>query len=374
MRIHIIFDVFLTKDGRRKSIGGVETYISNLCNVFLHHGYEVSVYQISNQDFEKEYDGIKVYGYSIPANKRRGKHLLEKCRMYFDYKQDIVIFGNDLITCHAKNMRSITIQHGVFWDIPRRSCNSNLLFGIKYIIKCLEAWSIIKRASYSDRLICVDYNFLNWYRAVVPFSRIKMHVIPNFTRIAEYNVKPSDLDPNLPVKIIFARRFWDYRGTRIFLGAAQRLLSTYKNIDITLAGDGPDEGMLRHALEQYENIHFITYDSKESLFIHADMDIAVVPTLASEGTSLSLLEAMSAQCAVVCTNVGGMTNIVIDGYNGTMVNPDSGSLYEAIDALIVDADLRKKLADTAYKTAKEGFSFERWEASWIKVIESFEEV
>ena len=104
------------------------------------------------------------------------------------------------------------------------------------------------------------------------------------------------------------------------------------------------------------------------------MDIAVVPTLASEGTSLSLLEAMSAQCAVVCTNVGGMTNIVIDGYNGTMVNPDSGSLYEAIDALIVDADLRKKLADTAYKTAKEGFSFERWEASWIKVIESFEEV
>lgn len=51
---------------------------------------------------------------------------------------------------------------------------------------------------------------------------------------------------------------------------------------------------------------------------------------------------MAAGCAVICTNVGGMTNIIIDGYNGLMINPDEDSLYKALDRLIEDKLLRGK--------------------------------
>ncbi len=374
MRVHIIFDLFLTWDASRKSIGGIETYISNLCNVIARMGNSVSVYQVGNFAFEKEIDGVKVYGYPIANEKNRGKYLLERCKEHFDYDHDIVIFGNDVISQPAKGMRSITIQHGIFWDIPRRECNHDIVYFAKFLVQCIEAWTHVKSVSYSDMLVCVDYNFVNWYRAVTPYPKTKMTVIPNFTKIADPIVKPTVENPNQPVKIMFARRFWNYRGTRIFMEASKKLLAKYPNIQITLAGDGPDEELLKRELGGYQNVEFITYGSSESLKIHADKDIAVVPTLASEGTSLSLLEAMSAQCAVVCTNVGGMTNIVIDGYNGLMISPDADSLYSALSQLVEDAELRRTLSEKAYETVKRGFSLDRWQDAWEKVLKSMEAV
>lgn len=372
MRVHIIFDLFLTWDGSHKSIGGIETYISNLCSVITRMGHAASVYQVGNFTFEKEFDGVKVFGYPIANQKNRGKYLLERCKEHFDYDKDVVIFGNDVIAQPSPGMRSITIQHGIFWDIPRRECSNDLVYLAKFVVQCIETWSHVKSVSHSDRLVCVDYNFGNWYRAVTPFPKTKMTVIPNFTKIADPIVKPTRNDPAQPVRIMFARRFWDYRGTRIFLAAAKRLLEKYSSIEITLAGDGPDEELLKRELAGHPNVRFITYESHESLDIHADKDIAVVPTLASEGTSLSLLEAMSAQCAVVCTNVGGMTNIVIDGYNGLMISPDVDSLYEAMCKLIDDANLRQELSDKAYETVQKGFSLERWQDAWEGVIRSME--
>ena len=99
------------------------------------------------------------------------------------------------------------------------------------------------------------------------------------------------------------------------------------------------------------------------------MDIAVVPTTGSEGTSLSLLEAMASGCAVVCTNVGGMTNIVLSGYNGLMISPEEDELFDALATLIEDASLRARLQSNAYTCAKEAFSLKRWQDCWEKVIE-----
>ena len=129
---------------------------------------------------------------------------------------------------------------------------------------------------------------------------------------------------------------------------------------------------MKSELEEFENVKFIRYESHESLEIHQDKDIAVIPTIGSEGTSLSLLEAMTAQCAVICTNVGGMTNIVLDNYNGLMINPDENSLYNAMKKLILDEKLRQKLSQRAYVTVKEGFSYDIWKEKWISVLKELE--
>ena len=77
---------------------------------------------------------------------------------------------------------------------------------------------------------------------------------------------------------------------------------------------------------------------------------------------------MAAECAVVCTNVGGMTNIVIDGYNGLMVNPDVEELYRALSRLVTDADLRTRVAENGFESVKGGFSLEQWENKWTNVL------
>ena len=132
---------------------------------------------------------------------------------------------------------------------------------------------------------------------------------------------------------------------------------------------GPDEVYLKEKLGKWSGaVRFITYKSDESISIHEKCDIAVVPTIGYEGTSLSLLEAMACKCAVICTNVGGMTNVVIDHYNGLMINPNSNQLFYAIEELIENAELRAALAEKGYETVSKAFSLDKWKNKWEMII------
>mgnify|MGYP002461740223 FL=1 len=125
---------------------------------------------------------------------------------------------------------------------------------------------------------------------------------------------------------------------------------------------------MRGRLEAYDNVEFTVYESADSLKIHQNQHVAVVPTVGSEGTSLSLLEAMSAGCSPICTNVGGMTNIVINGYNGLMISPNADALYQAMKNLVEDEALRLRLAEKARETVCLGFSYDKWKDEWLKIL------
>ena len=150
--------------------------------------------------------------------------------------------------------------------------------------------------------------------------------------------------------------------------ATQRLLRRHANTTFTFAGEGPDEPWLRKQFAGEERVTFCRYRPEETLGFHGGHHIAVVPSIGSEGTSLSVAEAMAAGCSVVATAVGGITNMVIHGYNGLLVMPDADSLYEALAGLIVDPELRCQLGKRALDTARVSFSRERWEGQWCDVL------
>lgn len=367
MRVHCIYPNYLTPDGSDMSIGGIQTYITNLIEVSKGLGYEFIVYQRATVRFDKEQNGARVCGI-VCSPKQAPKMLLAACLKEFDVEKDILLFGTDTyIRKTPVGVKSIGIQHGIFWDKPERQGCSRLWYFAEFAYKCWRSWRTVKRIERVKRLVCVDYNFPNWYRALVAHPRITTTVIPNFAEIATDNTAKQEKDDC--IRIIFARRFFLHRGTRVFGRATKRLLEEHDNLEITVAGTGPDEQWLHDTLDQYDGVRFITYGSDESLAVHKDKHIAVVPTTGSEGTSLSLLEAMSAGCAVVCTGVGGMTDIVIDGYNGLMVNPSEEDVYRAVKRLVEDAALRQTLARRGYDTVKNGFSLENWQEKWKQVLQ-----
>ena len=174
---------------------------------------------------------------------------------------------------------------------------------------------------------------------------------------------------------MFARRFEKFRGTRIFGEAISRILDEYNNIEVTVAGWGSDASWLHEKLDKYSNVKFITYDATDSLKIHEDKHIAIVPTTGSEGTSLSMMEAMSSQCAVIISDVGGMTNVVIDKFNGRIVPAgDSEALYIVIKELINNPQERDKIAIQGYKTIESGFSYNKWKQDWIEVLQNIKKI
>jgi len=366
MNVHIIYDNYLKPDGSEMSIGGIQTYILELQKIIRSLGHSVTIHQRSDIAFEKTFDDCVVKGYPLRVNRRMRKQLISSSLRCIDQSKDLVIFGCETNAVRKLKCETIGIQHGIFWDKPGNSTESKYCDFKVFVKKAVKAFLTTSRIKNVDTLVCVDYNFVNWYRALVDFPRVNLTVIPNFCKVpVDQFDKPYDR-----INIIFARRFFQYRGTRIFAHAIKRICQEYPNIYVTIAGSGPDEEYLKNTLKG-DRYDFIQYNSSESLSIHRDKHIAVIPTLGSEGTSLSLLESMAAGCVPVCTNVGGMTNIILDHFNGLMISPDEEQLYNAIKELVNDDNLRLHLAFDAYRTAKDAFNYENWRSKWEQIIKMF---
>lgn len=365
MTVHIIYENFLKPDGEGFNIGGIETYILNLSNLFNKLGYSVNIYQKGIFEFEKKFKSFTVIGVEKRNIHTFKYKLFNACRKRCKKDSDIIIFASDEFIIKTSGYKTMSIQHGISWDIPQMS-HSSMSYLIGFLRKLFLAWRIITRVNKVGTLVCVDYNFVNWYRALTLFPKTKLKVITNFTSIPDsLPKKTGDI-----INIIFARRFQPYRGTRLFSRAIERILREYSNINVLFAGEGPDESYIHSLFDKDARVKFTKYNSNESLMIHSKMDIAVVPTIGSEGTSLSLLEAMAARCAVVATNVGGLTNILIDKYNGLLIDADEESLYLAIKSLIDSPELRLKLSNRGYETVSEAFSLSKWETEWKNLITS----
>lgn len=366
--VHIILGAYYLFDENRIVYGGVQTYFTNLMPLFQSKGFNCKVYQPDKLrgKVTLPYCELTAYDVSKISNpKKQSEYILKDIMKIYNDSTDVLLFSTDALNCKNNVTRSIAVQHGVYWDIPNHvdyTPDMNALYSFK---KVFTTYQILKRNNNVKKIVCVDYNFINWFKAVSAYQAIPMTVIPNFTPIAPVCEKEND-----KVRIMFARRLRNHRGANLFADAMAKLLPKYPDVELTIAGHGPEEQYMRKKLADFEKqVIFTRYKAEDSLKIHKDKHIAVVPTVGSEGTSLSLLEAMSAQCAVVCTSVGGLSNIVIDEFNGLIVTPDVNSICEALEKLIVNIAYRKELAQHGYETVKQGFSYDKWKEKWLKVID-----
>lgn len=365
-RVCILYRKYLTADGSNMTIGGIQTYIHALSELISDMGLDVYVFQYANSTFEKRINNTTVIGVDVKGirnEKRKKKKILAKSMVGFNVNEDVLLFACESMVVSSVAKKSIAVQHGISWDVREHEHFSNLLNNLYLFKKAIKAFLLIERIQKVKKLICVDHNFVNWYRTQVAHDKSSFHVIPNYTKIME--PKKQDQDT---VRIIFARRFVERRGTRLFAEAVYPILQMHGNVYVTIAGEGPDQKWLENKFKNEERVNFIKYEYFESLKIHSEHDIAVVPTIGSEGTSLSLLEAMASSCAVIATNVGGITNVLLDNFNGLLVNPEEKQLRQALEKLVINKKLREKLSANAYHTVLESFNFDLWKDRWRKVL------
>ena len=85
-----------------------------------------------------------------------------------------------------------------------------------------------------------------------------------------------------------------------------------------------------------------------------------IPSGDTEGQGVVLLEAFAARLCVVATRVGGISEVVEDGYTGMLVeahNPQQ--LAATIEKLLSDSNLRKGLAENAHAKVKKDYQWEK---------------
>jgi glycosyltransferase involved in cell wall biosynthesis len=222
-----------------------------------------------------------------------------------------------------------------------------------------------------DVCVSVDSNSKNVIQAIIPGEQRKIKVIPNFVDTEKFTPGEKTWKGT---RVLFPRRMHILRGQNPFMRAAKEFEND-PDYSFIACGQMIEE---REELELTAKIHRVHKNLLQMWVPMEDMpdlyqrsDIAVIPTIASEGTSLSLAESMSSGLPVIASNVGGLQQMVIDGYNGLVFDPDHDSLADKIREL-EDPKLRAKFGKRNREMAIDGFDISIWRRKWLEVIRGFD--
>jgi len=129
---------------------------------------------------------------------------------------------------------------------------------------------------------------------------------------------------------------------------------------LVIAGGGVQERRLRRLAEGHDNVRVVgvVASAAERLDLLRGADAFVLPSTA-EGLALSMLEAMSAGCAVVATDVGEDGAALGDAGIHIPVRPLDPHLPDALRTLRDDAALRAALGERARARAVAHYGLER---------------
>ena len=82
--------------------------------------------------------------------------------------------------------------------------------------------------------------------------------------------------------------------------------------------------------------------------------IALAPSVGPETFGMVVMEAMSTGRPVIASRIGGLVDLVADGETGFLVQPgDSLALQQAIERLLADPDLRRRMGQAALRKVVE---------------------
>jgi glycosyltransferase involved in cell wall biosynthesis len=131
---------------------------------------------------------------------------------------------------------------------------------------------------------------------------------------------------------------------------ARELQASDPDIVFVLVGGGADEARLKEAARGLDNLEFAGFVDDVGSFLAA-FDLFILPSR-REGLGSTLLDAMERGLPIVASRVGGVPEIVHDGENGLLIDPERpDQLKAAILRLRAAKALRRKLGECGRRIA-----------------------
>ena len=358
-QVPILTPQFFDFSGEQLYVGGAERYLLALADLIQSLGYQPIIYQSAHERWTREYAGIPVIG--LPS----GGDPIRLNRIFHDEisPDALAIYFVFDLAYPMCNPRSIGISHGVYWDAN----NLIPLYEEKGRIE-----NILNPIRNLARAVSVDTNTINWLRGIQTQLAEKFVYIPNFVDLEQFHAA-AEKKADDQIVVLYPRRLNTARGFYLVKGVVADFLRRYPHLVFHFVGQSdPDaEVAVRELIRQFPGrVRWQTLSFGEMHRAYRSADITLIPTVNSEGTSLSCLEAMAAGNAVIASNVGGLPNLILSGYNGLLIEPTESSLREALDLLCRNTQLRDEFAARAPEVAKT-FNIERWQASWTALLQKY---
>lgn len=333
-------------------IGGASIYIMHMARALAAVGHGVHVIVAGEGHFANLLAQTELSWSSIPAAGRamgastawRGTRLVPKLREELDrLKPTLVSAQGAQAGMFVRALRShldcpiVYTPHG--WSFMPGAGAKNQIGGR------LVEWIFRGRADATIAVSEYEASIGRRARAVDPR---KLHVIHNGIPDLSPDPGARAARPNGEVvQFVSVARFERQKNHTALVEAAHRI--RHLSYRIALFGEGELEAGVREHVSQLaldDRFDFMgTTDDIATVLTNAD---AFVLSSRWESFPLSILEAMSAGCAIIATDVGGVSEAIDDGRNGLLVAPDDfDALATAMRRVVEDAGLRARLGGAA---------------------------
>ena len=166
------------------------------------------------------------------------------------------------------------------------------------------------------------------------------------------------------------------KGVYELINAFVKLNLRYSDLHLIFVGNGLEYSSINNIVSSNglnKKVHLVGNQPQcEVPHWLSTADIFVLPTY-YEGLPNVILEAMACSLPVIATRVGGIPEVIKEGKNGIFINEKSvESLTNAIEHLLKDEDLAKKMGSYARKVVEHKFSSHQQNAE--EIIEIRKEV
>jgi|SRR3989339_364212 len=336
----------------KSEAGGAQTHVAELCRYFKNKGEDVAVmcYPGGWLQTEVEKNGITFFANNFFSN---SLNPIKIVKAYLKTKHIIKEFQPDLVHCHSSaagvygrlvvrnKIRTLYTAHG--WGF-----NIGVSWWQKYLSILIEKYL----SRYCEKIICVSQFVKDLALKYKIASEGKLKVILNGVELLPE--KTIDVDS---FNITFVGRLADPKDPLLLLMAISQIKS---KISVNIVGAGQklvelDKFVKNHNLS---NVHLLgELNRAKTLDVLKRSDIFVLISK-WEGLPLTILEAMSIGLPVIASNVGGISEAV-DIENGILIENTVFDIKEAVDRLLNNSDLCRKMGQSGRLKIQTIFSLDK---------------
>ncbi|NIQ15879.1 MAG: glycosyltransferase [Candidatus Dadabacteria bacterium] len=344
-------------------VGGAEKIVIALTNELRKNGHDVTLCYRKSDSLDKLLKDVDLL--ALPGDSLiDGKYLFN----LYKYIRDRNI---DIIHSHIPGRESVL--YGCIVAIITRSKFILTIHGNIYRKRTIKLilWRIIFQ--FADSIVTVSEMIKAEFLKRTNISPKKLVNITNGIDISHYGVR---IDPIVKRKELnISNDFFligavgnikHVKGYDILLKSLHLIKEIKPNVKLLIAGEVNKKIDIKFMYELKKLISELNIEEdvvflgsrKDINEILSLIDVFVLPSR-SEGTSISLLEAMASGKGIVATAVGGTPNIIIDKANGLLVQPDDPeALANAVLSLLNDSSLALRLGNRARRDAETKYSLQ----------------
>lgn len=146
-------------------------------------------------------------------------------------------------------------------------------------------------------------------------------------------------------------------------------LNKLNGFNLDIIGEGPENFFLKELVKENkleERVNFLGQLNQKEVFEKMNKSDVFILNSSYEGLPHVIVEAMYAKLPVICSNVGGCPEVVLDNKTGLLTS-NSEDILNKIN-LLKDEVFRKKIINDAHALVQDGFSIHRMFNNTIRVL------